>query len=44
MRPEIVAYRQALRDLPQSVAWVSRLAWDELKGVLVLGVGWPEVG
>ena len=41
MPPEIAAYRQALRDLPQSGAWAPRLAWDELKGVVVLGVGWP---
>ena len=44
MPPEIAAYRQALRDLPQSDAWAPRLEWDELKGVVVLGVGWPEVG
>ena len=44
MPPEIAAYRQALRDLPQSEDWAPRLAWDELKGVVVLGVGWPEVG
>ena len=44
MPPEIAAYRQALRDLPQSDALAPRLAWDELKGVVVLGVGWPEVG
>ena len=44
MPPEIGAYRQALRDLPQSEDWAPRLAWDELKGVVVLGVGWPEVG
>ena len=43
MPPGIAAYRQALRDLPQSGAWAPQLAWDELKGVLVLGVGWPEV-
>jgi len=44
MPPEIAAYRQALRDLPQSDALAPRLEWDELKGVVVLGVGWPEVG
>ena len=44
MPPEIAAYRQALRDLPQSEDWAPRLAWDELKGVVVLGVGWPVVG
>ena len=37
----IAACRQALRDLPQSDAWVPQLEWDELKGVVVLGVGWP---
>ena len=42
MPPEIAVYRQALRDLPQSDAWAPRLAWDELKGVVVLGVGWPK--
>jgi hypothetical protein len=41
--PEIAAYRQALRDLPQSDDWAPRLAWDPIKGVVVLGVGWPEV-
>ena len=44
MPPEIAAYRQALRDLPQSEDWAPRLAWDELKGVVVLWVGWPVVG
>jgi hypothetical protein len=44
MPPEIAAYRQALRDLPQSDDWAPRLVWDPLKGVVVLGVGWPEVG
>jgi hypothetical protein len=44
MPPEIAAYRQALRDLPQSDDWAPRLVWDALKGVVVLGVGWPEVG
>ena len=38
MPPEIAAYLQALRDLPQSDAWAPRLEWDELKGVVVLGV------
>jgi hypothetical protein len=44
MPPEIAAYRQALRDLPQSDDWAPRLVWDPLKGVVALGVGWPEVG
>lgn len=42
--PDAVAtYRQALRDLPATKAWVPRLAWDETKGVVVLGVAWPEM-
>ncbi len=42
--PDAVAtYRQALRDLPATKAWTPRLAWDETKGVVVLGVVWPEV-
>lgn len=44
MQPEIAAYRQALRDLPQSDDWAPRLVWDPLKATLVLVVGWPEVG
>ena len=44
MPPEIAAYRQALRDLPQSDDWAPRVVWDPLKGVVVLGVGWPEAG
>jgi hypothetical protein len=44
MPPEIAAYRQALRDLPQSDDWAPRLVWDALKGVVVLGVEWPKVG
>ena len=44
MPPAIAAYRQALRDLPQSDDWAPRLVWDPLKGVVALGVRWPEVG
>lgn len=42
MPPAIAVYRQALRDLPQSDDWAPRLVWDPLKGVVVLGVEWPE--
>ena len=44
MPPEIAAYRQALRDLPQSDDWAPQLVWDALKSVVVLGVRWPEEG
>lgn len=40
--PEAVAtYRQSLRDLPETSDWHPYLEWDDLKGVVVLGVNWP---
>lgn len=41
--PEVAAYRQALRDLPATDGWAPRLEWDELNGLVVVGVEWPEV-